>query len=40
METYTLEAVEDLVQRYVNELGGELTEIHEGTLGYGQIVLH
>lgn len=36
---YTCEAVENLVQRYADK-GGEVTEIEEGCLGYGFLILH
>jgi|TARA_S200002703_G_C3584652_1_gene179548 hypothetical protein len=39
MKLYSCNAVEQLIENYINE-GGEVTEIQEGCLGYGQIVLH
>ena len=38
MQLYTCEAVSNLIEQYVN-LGGEVIEISEGTLGYGQLIL-
>lgn len=40
MKNYTLDACNRLIDRYVNELGGEMTVLHEGCLGLGEIVLH
>lgn len=36
---YTCSAVERLMRIY-NEKGGEITEIEEGTLGYGLLIMH
>ena len=36
---YTCGAVEKLVQNYVDK-GGDVTEIEEGSLGYGFLILH
>jgi len=36
---YTCEAVEKLIQRYVDK-GGEVTVIEEGCLGHGLYILH
>lgn len=38
-QLYTCKAVEGLVQRYADR-GGEITEIEEGSLGYGFLILH
>jgi hypothetical protein len=40
MSNYTLQSCEDLINRYVNELGGEIITIEEGTLGLGITLLH
>ena len=40
MKSYTLKSCEDLISKYVNELGGECLEIREGVLGLGTILLH
>ena len=37
---YTLTACQDLIDRYVNKCGGECTELEEGVLGYGTLILH
>lgn len=37
---YSLSVCEDLIQKYVNKYGGECTELQEGTLGLGTILLH
>ena len=37
---YSLESCERLISRYVNEYGGECTELAEGCLGLGTILLH
>lgn len=37
MKTYTFEAVENLINQYVNK-GGEIIEINEGCLGYGTLI--
>ena len=37
---YTLTACQDLIDRYVNKYGGECTELEEGVLGYGTLILH
>ena len=36
---YSCVAVEKLIERYTNK-GGEVTEIEEGVLGYGLLMLH
>ncbi len=38
MSYYTLEVVEGLINHYI-ENGGECTEIREGVLGYGTLLL-
>ena len=40
MKTYTLKACEDLIDKYINTYKGELTQIKEGILGLGTILLH
>lgn len=40
MKTYTLQACENYINKYVNEYGGELTIIEEGCLGLGNLILH
>lgn len=40
MKNYTLKSCEDLITKYVNELGGECLVINEGVLGLGTILLH
>jgi len=37
---YSLSVCEDLIQKYVNKYGGECTELEEGILGLGTILLH
>lgn len=37
---YTLQSCETLIDRYVNEYGGTLTQIYEGCLGLGFVILH
>jgi hypothetical protein len=38
-QLYSCSAVEKLINAYV-EKGGEVTEIEEGSLGYGFLILH
>ena len=40
MKNYTLKSLEEYIAHYVNEYGGELSQIEEGVLGLGKIVLH
>jgi len=40
MKSYTLSACEDLISRYVNDYKGEVSELEEGCLGLGVILLH
>lgn len=40
MKNYTLSSCEKLIDSYVNEYGGEATELREGVLGLGTILLH
>jgi hypothetical protein len=40
MKTYTLKSCEELIQRYVHQLGGQATTIDEGCLGLGTLILH
>ena len=37
---YTLQACENLIDKYVNDFGGTLTQIEEGSLGLGFLILH
>ena len=37
---YTLTACQALIDRYVNQFGGECTELEEGVLGLGTMILH
>jgi len=39
MKTYSVKAVDNLISRYIDK-GGEVTEIEEGVLGHGHLVLH
>ncbi len=36
---YTLKSCEELIEKYI-DLGGEMHELNEGTLGLGFIILH
>lgn len=38
MTLYSCEAVKSLIDRYIDR-GGQMIEIHEGTLGYGNLLL-
>jgi hypothetical protein len=40
MKNYTLKSVEIYISKYVNEYGGILTQLEEGVLGIGKIMLH
>lgn len=40
MKNYTLQSCEELIEKYVNELGGDLITIDEGCLGLGTILLY
>ena len=40
MKLYSLDACERLIDNYVNNAGGQLTQIEEGTLGLGKLLLH
>ena len=40
MKNYILKTCEELINKYVNNLGGECLEIEEGCLGLGTILLH
>jgi hypothetical protein len=37
---YTLNACEELIDKYVNEFGGTSTQIEDGILGLGTLMLH
>ena len=39
MKTYSVKAVDNLINKYIDK-GGEVTEIEEGVLGHGHLVLH
>lgn len=39
MQLYTTTQVDRLIEGYVNK-GGEVTELEEGVLGHGKLVLH
>jgi len=38
MKTYTLSAIENLIEKYINK-GGEIITLSEGVLGYGKTLL-
>ena len=38
MTTYTLNACENLINQYI-EVGGEVIELEEGSLGFGKLLL-
>ena len=40
MALYDLKSIDKLIQKYTQEFGGEITQIKEGVLGYGTILLH
>jgi hypothetical protein len=40
MKNYSLSSCQDLINTYVNEFKGEVTELREGVLGLGTILLH
>ena len=40
MKHYTLKSCEDLISKYINELGGECLIIEDGCLGLGTMLLH
>ena len=40
MKNYSLSACENLIEKYVNEFGGQVTTLREGTLGLGLTILH
>ena len=39
MKLYSTKAVDSLINQYIDK-GGEVTEIEEGVLGHGHLVLH
>jgi len=40
MRTISLKDAEALIDKYINEYKGELTELEEGCLGLGKLILH
>jgi len=40
MKDYSLKQCEDLISRYVNERSGAITQIEDGCLGLGFLILH
>jgi hypothetical protein len=40
MKNFTLSTCEDLIQKYLSFEGGEATQIEEGVLGLGKVILH
>ena len=40
MKNYSLSYCESLIDRYVNEYGGQVTTLEEGCLGLGKLILH
>ena len=40
MKIFTLADCEKLIETYVNDFGGQLTQIEDGVLGLGELVLH
>ena len=40
MANYTLETCKNLIEKYANQHGGEITTVREGVLGLGTVVLH
>jgi len=40
MNLYGLAACEKLIEQYTQDFGGEVTEIEEGCLGLGTLILH
>lgn len=40
MKTYNLKQIDNLIDKYVNTFGGEVSTLEEGVLGYGLTVLH
>ena len=40
MKNYSLSSCQELINTYVNEYGGDVTELREGVLGLGTILLH
>ena len=40
MKNYSLNACENLIDKYINNHGGEATIVREGVLGLGTILLH
>ena len=40
MKNHSLKSCESLIDRYVNEYGGQVTILEEGCLGLGKLILH
>lgn len=40
MTNYSLKSCQNLIQRYVNTFGGQVTTLEEGVLGLGTTILH
>lgn len=40
MKNFSLNYCENLINIYVNEFGGQITQINEGVLGLGDLILH
>lgn len=40
MQNYSLQACENLIEKYINDFGGQMEEINEGCLGLGKVLLH
>lgn len=40
MKNFSLDYCENLIEIYVNEFGGEITQINEGGVGLGNLILH
>jgi len=40
MKTYSLAYCKNLIDTYINEYKGEVSEVREGVLGYGTQLLH
>lgn len=40
MQNYNLQACENLIEKYINDFGGQMEEINEGCLGLGKVLLH
>lgn len=40
MNLYNLNDTQALIDKYVNEFGGQCTQLEEGVLGLGKLLLH